>query len=834
MSLRRISPRYSRPRNSVAVRPRTTALLGLVFVAAMGSAATHAAISSAERKVLVDLYNDYGGSNWYNKASWTTGTADIGTECNWGGVTCDAAKEHVIKLDLHQNNLKGGDANSAPLPFKDLTELTELNLRLNYNMVGPFPDLAGLAKLTKIDLGSNKFTGPIAPLASLTNLVEARLNNNQFTGGTPDLSALTQLTVFDVTSNQLDGSIAPLAAALEKFYAANNQLSGPIPDLTGLTKLSMFSVENNQLTAITAMANLPELDSFIAFNNKLSGPIPSLAGLPKLRDFRLHENQLSGSIPDLTGLAKLDTLHLHHNQLSGQIPSSLTSLPALRFLQINHNQLVGSPPMPPSNMSSSNGSAVMCPNPLRASTDENINLAWDKLVSTANNPWETGCTGSYDVTPIIKDASSGEPITDGHTGTISPSEVQILPLGGSVSFTLTPANGYHLQSPVTSNCKKYDRVDNVVTVSEVDAYCFVNVVFAPDAPPPTDGVCGSDNGKTLTAPPTNLCSVGAASTIAGTGPWTWSCAGVGTGATAQCSAQKAGQGWTVAAVVNGAGGTAIPATQSVANDTVAHVTATPLPGYALKTASGCGTTTVPPGDTQAPVDVVTAPVMADCTVTLTFAEIPVNGVCGADDDQTLSSTPTHLCSAGTPSVVAGAGPWTWSCAGLNGGTTAQCSAQYAATNHATVTHFVSVTPSAPRVGDNVTVSVHVGDAVAPATLSSLSGVQTATAREVLATAIPAGTVTVSGGGASCIATLDAAGNGQCHLSFTAAGTHQLTATYPGSATQGHLPSSAVYAVTVTGGAQGSSTVSAPFLDRIGLLLLGLMFCGGVMWRRARS
>jgi hypothetical protein len=37
-----------------------------------------------------------------------------------------------------------------------------------------------------------------------------------------------------------------------------------------------------------------------------------------------------------------------------------------------------------------------------------------------------------------------------------------------------------------------------------------------------------------------------------------------------------------------------------------------------------------------------------------------------------------LCAAGTPSAIVGSGsasdPWTWTCAGLAGGTTASCSA----------------------------------------------------------------------------------------------------------------------------------------------------------------
>jgi hypothetical protein len=53
----------------------------------------------------------------------------------------------------------------------------------------------------------------------------------------------------------------------------------------------------------------------------------------------------------------------------------------------------------------------------------------------------------------------------------------------------------------------------------------------------------------------------------------------------------------------------------------------------------------------------------------------VNGACGSANGTATSSAPSaNLCSVGTPSSVAGAGPWTWSCAGTNGGTTAQCSA----------------------------------------------------------------------------------------------------------------------------------------------------------------
>src|SRR6185437_13346171 len=58
---------------------------------------------------------------------------------------------------------------------------------------------------------------------------------------------------------------------------------------------------------------------------------------------------------------------------------------------------------------------------------------------------------------------------------------------------------------------------------------------------------------------------------------------------------------------------------------------------------------------------------------------PVSGVCGSSSGGSFTSAPTaNLCTAGTASAVTGSGPWTWTCAGSNGGTTATCSAQLAA------------------------------------------------------------------------------------------------------------------------------------------------------------
>jgi hypothetical protein len=64
--------------------------------------------------------------------------------------------------------------------------------------------------------------------------------------------------------------------------------------------------------------------------------------------------------------------------------------------------------------------------------------------------------------------------------------------------------------------------------------------------------------------------------------------------------------------------------------------------------------------------------------TLTSDPLAFSGACGSSNGATLASAPTgNLCSAGKATTVSGTGPWSWSCAGSNGGSAASCSASFA-------------------------------------------------------------------------------------------------------------------------------------------------------------
>jgi len=58
-------------------------------------------------------------------------------------------------------------------------------------------------------------------------------------------------------------------------------------------------------------------------------------------------------------------------------------------------------------------------------------------------------------------------------------------------------------------------------------------------------------------------------------------------------------------------------------------------------------------------------------------QVAVTGQCGSANSGAFTTVPTsNLCTAGTPSAVSGSGPWTWTCAGSNGGSAASCSALF--------------------------------------------------------------------------------------------------------------------------------------------------------------
>jgi 2',3'-cyclic-nucleotide 2'-phosphodiesterase (5'-nucleotidase family) len=104
----------------------------------------------------------------------------------------------------------------------------------------------------------------------------------------------------------------------------------------------------------------------------------------------------------------------------------------------------------------------------------------------------------------------------------------------------------------------------------------------------------------------------------------------------------------------------------------------------LRASNGCTDTDNNSTDFTA----VTAAPRNTATTAVTCSAVVTNGACGTANGQTFSTAPsTNLCSAGNASAVTGTGPWAWTCASTNGGTTASCSANKSTGGPFTIFHM---------------------------------------------------------------------------------------------------------------------------------------------------
>ncbi|MFA5013349.1 MAG: PKD domain-containing protein [Candidatus Paceibacterota bacterium] len=200
------------------------------------------------------------------------------------------------------------------------------------------------------------------------------------------------------------------------------------------------------------------------------------------------------------------------------------------------------------------------------------------------------------------------------------------------------------------------------------------------------GVCGGAKDiRTSIKPTSNLCTIGTASAMSNTEPWTWTCAGSRNSANATCAAPLNHK-----PIVNaGIDKTAVSNQSIVFSDS----SATDADQDTLTYSWTCTGGTLSSANILKPTytaPVITTPVSYNCFLTvndqhggvivdyLTIAVSPVNnGACGSAATVRTSIKPTtNLCGTGsTASAVSNIEPWTWTCKGSGvGATTATCTA----------------------------------------------------------------------------------------------------------------------------------------------------------------
>ena len=250
--------------NGNSMKPTLLYFFAVTFL--FSFAVSHAQISKSEKMALIDLYNSTNGSMWTN--SWNLESSPN----QWYGVTIE--NEHVVGINLHQNNLQGSISNS----IEDLKHLEELNLAFN------------------------KITGEL-PLA---------------------LSKLDRLKVLKLEMNRLKGKLSINFEALqnlEELTIFNNMLEGEIPLNIGLAKsLKIVNLSSNFFggNLPKTFENLTNLESLELFGNKLEGAIKAdLSKLTKLSQLVLAYNYFDGQFPDgLQDLKRLEFVQIQGNQFN--------------------------------------------------------------------------------------------------------------------------------------------------------------------------------------------------------------------------------------------------------------------------------------------------------------------------------------------------------------------------------------------------------------------------------------------------------------------------------------------------------------------------------------
>ena len=278
-----------------------------------------------ERTVLMEIFNQTAGHNWYINTYWRN---DSVSHCTWHGITCDRTGRYIISIFLHDNNLDG----TLPPSLWKLRNLQGLCIGSNKELSGHLSEIlsANMTTILRLDLGFNKLSGTIPGkiLASMKSLVKIQLccqMGEGLTGEVPkDIGNLTELQVLSLGENRLHGSIPKSIAKLKKIWFLGletaTDLSGGFENLFNLSSLRFMHL---------SLAGL-------------NGTLPDEFGLyfPAMIECLLPRNHFTGNIPSTIGnMANLWHLNLANNYFTGQIPKSIGSIPMLQIADFSGNQL---------------------------------------------------------------------------------------------------------------------------------------------------------------------------------------------------------------------------------------------------------------------------------------------------------------------------------------------------------------------------------------------------------------------------------------------------------------------------------------------------------------
>ncbi|KAG9145044.1 hypothetical protein Leryth_018340 [Lithospermum erythrorhizon] len=162
--------------------------------------------------------------------------------CDWFGISCSIARDHVVKINISGASLKGFISPNLYM----LSSLEELILHGNL-LVGTIPkEICILNNLKVLDLGVNQITGPIPPeIGNLSNIMKINLQSNGLIGRLPpEFGELKYLEELHLDRNKFQGTIpasdgSEYESNMRGMYVSSKQRAGLC--LSSQLKMADFS-----------------------------------------------------------------------------------------------------------------------------------------------------------------------------------------------------------------------------------------------------------------------------------------------------------------------------------------------------------------------------------------------------------------------------------------------------------------------------------------------------------------------------------------------------------------------------------------------------------------
>jgi Leucine-rich repeat (LRR) protein len=251
---------------------------------------------SSERQILLLLYQQCGGIEWYRRTGWAS-DADVS---EWIGVSCHDNGD-VKSIDLSANNLVG----RLPSEIFELPRLESLILSANPISFN-FDGIENAQRLTELRLDSTGLSS-VEGLAGGLGLTDLNLRFNNLQGTLPqEIFALTNLRLLNLANNKLGSTLPTRIAELKRLRTlrlGSNDFTGPLPPFSHTFILKTIDLSFNDLsgtipsTFLNRMSSTAKLEVNLA-SNMLSGGLP--VELERFGDLTIYlrDNNI-GNIPEV-------------------------------------------------------------------------------------------------------------------------------------------------------------------------------------------------------------------------------------------------------------------------------------------------------------------------------------------------------------------------------------------------------------------------------------------------------------------------------------------------------------------------------------------------------